>query len=236
MICGRWLAMLRACTPSCCLTCRAWRLALSWARLASTSAPRPAVTASESDLVKVVRKLRSFALAPSEPSAEPMVSCSESMVLSSASAAVVVATPLESVAEIPESDEALLRVSWPPEIVEVTEMLTEPAESRLRPLYTDWLMKVFNWLIIELKSFARIDCWLAVFAGFEASMALDLMVLSRLETEVAPAMAVWMIPVPEDRDCSTAVKPLMSARMPWAIEKSDASSCGPVTRRPVEMR
>src|SRR5579883_1197148 len=97
-------------------------------------------------------------------------------------------------------------------------------------------MKVLSWLIIELKSFARIDCCVAVFAGFEASMALLLMVLSRFETEVAPAIAVWTMPVPAERLCRTASKAFRSERMPWAIEKSEALSCGPVTLRPVEMR
>src|SRR3954462_13854075 len=53
MVCGPWLAMDRACTPSCCLTCRAWRVALSCARLASTRLPMPAVRVSDSFWEKV---------------------------------------------------------------------------------------------------------------------------------------------------------------------------------------
>src|SRR5258708_6994246 len=236
MICGRWLAMLRACTPSCCLTCSDCRLALSFARFASTSEPRPWLTASDSDLVNVERKFRLLAAAPSETRAVPMTSCCASTVVSSARAAAVVATPEDSVAEMTASEEALFRVSWPPEMVEVTETLIEPAESRLRPLYTELLMKVFSWAIMALKSFARIDCWLEVFDGFEDSITLLLMLLSRSETDVAPAMAVWVMPVPDERLCCTASKALRSERMPWAIEKSEALSCGPVTLRPVEIR
>src|SRR5258708_2744652 len=236
MICGRWLAMLSDWTPSCCLTCSACSLALSCARFASTRAPRPCVTASVRDLVNVVRKFRSAAAAPSVPSAVPTTRPCASIVVSRARAAAVVATPVDSVAETPDRVEALLRVSWPPEMVEVTETLIELAESRLRPLYTELLMKVFSWPIMAAKSFDRIDCWLLVFDGFEASTALALIWASRFDTEVAPAIAVWMMPVPDERLCCTASKALRSERMPWAIEKSEALSCGPVTFRPVEMR
>src|SRR5258708_6690460 len=207
MICGRWLAMLSDWTPSCCLTCSACSLALSCARFASTRAPRPCVTASVRDLVNVVRKFRSAAAAPSVPSAVPTTRPCASIVVSRARAAAVVATPVDSVAETPDRVEALLRVSWPPEMVEVTETLIELAESRLRPLYTELLMKVFSWPIMAAKSFDRIDCWLLVFDGFEASTALALIWAGRVDTEVA-----------------------------WAIEKSEALSCGRVTFRPVEMR
>ena len=42
---------------------------------------------------------------------------------------------------------------------------------------------------------------LMVFAGFDASTALALIDASRLDTDVAPAIAVWMMPVPAERLC-----------------------------------
>src|SRR6201991_4175601 len=53
MVCGAWLAIDRACTPNCCLTCNDWRLALSSAILASTRLPMPVVSVSDSFWVKV---------------------------------------------------------------------------------------------------------------------------------------------------------------------------------------
>ena len=44
--CGAWFAIDRAWTPNCCLVCRAWSLALSLARSASTRFPTPAVMLS----------------------------------------------------------------------------------------------------------------------------------------------------------------------------------------------
>src|SRR3569833_882781 len=46
--CGAWLAMERAWTPSCCLVCSAWSVALSLARSASTRLPMPVCRVSES--------------------------------------------------------------------------------------------------------------------------------------------------------------------------------------------
>src|SRR3546814_10486983 len=48
MICGAELAIDSACAPSCCCTCRAWRLALSLAKSASTRLPTPVVSTSVS--------------------------------------------------------------------------------------------------------------------------------------------------------------------------------------------
>src|SRR3954462_13690130 len=53
MVCGCWLAIDSACTPSCCLTCSDWSLALSLAMLASTRLPIPAVSVSDSFWAKV---------------------------------------------------------------------------------------------------------------------------------------------------------------------------------------
>src|ERR1700761_9052465 len=53
MVCGAWLAIDRAWTPSCCLTCNDCSIALSCAMLASTRLPIPAVSVSESFWVKV---------------------------------------------------------------------------------------------------------------------------------------------------------------------------------------
>src|ERR1700759_2548576 len=48
MVCGAWLAIDRACTPSCCLTCKDCNWALSSAMLASTRLPMPLVRAADS--------------------------------------------------------------------------------------------------------------------------------------------------------------------------------------------
>src|SRR5262245_22856469 len=109
------------------------------------------------------------------------------------------------------------------------DTLEEPAEIRLRPLYTALLTKVLSCVIIELKSDARIDCWLAVLAGLDDSITFFLMSASRSETDVAPAIAAATTPRPEDSDCCTASNDLRSARRPWAIEKLEASSLGPMT-------
>ena len=53
MACGAWLAIDRACMPSCCLTCSDCNRALSCAMLASTRLPMPAVRVSDSFWVKV---------------------------------------------------------------------------------------------------------------------------------------------------------------------------------------
>src|SRR6202012_6309135 len=53
MVCGAWLAIDRAWTPSCCLTCKDCSVALSWAMLASTKLPIPWVRVSESLPVNV---------------------------------------------------------------------------------------------------------------------------------------------------------------------------------------
>ena len=52
--CGAWFAMERAWTPSCCLVCSDWRVALSLARSASTRLPTPAVIVSCSLPTKVM--------------------------------------------------------------------------------------------------------------------------------------------------------------------------------------
>src|ERR1700742_229470 len=53
MVCGAWLAIDRAWTPSCCLTCSDCSIALSCAMLASTRLPMPVVSVSDSFWVKV---------------------------------------------------------------------------------------------------------------------------------------------------------------------------------------
>src|SRR5664279_3043654 len=53
MVCGAWLAIDRACTPSCCLTCKDCSNALDFARSASTRLPIPAVSVSASFWLKV---------------------------------------------------------------------------------------------------------------------------------------------------------------------------------------
>src|SRR6478752_4436680 len=53
MVCGAWLAIDRAWTPSCCLTCKDCSMALSCAMLASTRLPMPAVRVSDSFCEKV---------------------------------------------------------------------------------------------------------------------------------------------------------------------------------------
>src|ERR1700722_9917475 len=53
MVCGAWLAIDKACTPSCCLTCSDWSWWLSSAMLASTRLPMPAVGVSDNFWVKV---------------------------------------------------------------------------------------------------------------------------------------------------------------------------------------
>src|ERR1700761_5068459 len=53
MVCGAWLAIDSAWIPSCCFTCRACRLALSCAMLASTRLPMPCVRVSDSFCEKV---------------------------------------------------------------------------------------------------------------------------------------------------------------------------------------
>ena len=52
MVCGAWFAIDRAWMPSCCLTCSDWSAALSFAMLASTSWPIPAVSVSDSFWLK----------------------------------------------------------------------------------------------------------------------------------------------------------------------------------------
>src|SRR3982751_1907357 len=52
MVCGAWLAIDKAWMPSCCLTCSDCNRALSWAMLASTRLPMPAVRVSDSFWVK----------------------------------------------------------------------------------------------------------------------------------------------------------------------------------------
>src|SRR6201994_314740 len=52
-VCGAWLAIARAWTPSCCLTCSDCSMALSCAMLASTRLPMPAVKVSDSFWVNV---------------------------------------------------------------------------------------------------------------------------------------------------------------------------------------
>src|SRR5258708_23272787 len=101
----------------------------------------------------------------------PATSCGAVRDVSSASAAGVVPTPLESAADTPAKPEALVSVSWPPEIVEVMVTLPEFADNRFRPLYTELLMKVFNCASCAVKLADRIDCWLAVLDGFEAEIA-----------------------------------------------------------------
>src|SRR3984885_5238263 len=53
MVCGAWLAIARAWTPSCCLTCSDCNRALSCAMLASTRLPMPVVSTSDNFWAKV---------------------------------------------------------------------------------------------------------------------------------------------------------------------------------------
>src|ERR1700761_197026 len=53
MVCGAWVAIGSAWIPRCCFHCRACRLALSCAMLASTRLPIPAVMVSDSFCEKV---------------------------------------------------------------------------------------------------------------------------------------------------------------------------------------
>ena len=76
-----------------------------------------------------------------------------------------------SVPEICDKLEALVIVSWPPEIVEVMVTLAAFADSRFNPLYTEFEMNVLSCASCALKFADRIDCWLDVFEGLEASIA-----------------------------------------------------------------
>src|SRR5258708_13021106 len=97
----------------------------------------------------------------------PATSCGAVRDVSSASAAGVVPTPLESAADTPAKPEALVSVSWPPEIVEVMVTLPEFADNRFRPLYTELLMKVFNCASCAVKLPHRIACSLPVLAALQ---------------------------------------------------------------------
>src|SRR5258708_5998899 len=85
----------------------------------------------------------------------------------SESAAAVGPTPRESAADTPAKPEALVSVSWPPEIVEVMVTLPEFADNRFRPLYTELLMKVFNCASCAVKLPHRIACSLPVLAALQ---------------------------------------------------------------------
>jgi hypothetical protein len=53
MICGDWFAIDKACTPSCCLTCKDCNIALSVAISASTRLPIPVVRLSDNSVTNV---------------------------------------------------------------------------------------------------------------------------------------------------------------------------------------
>src|SRR5258708_29243683 len=94
--------------------------------------------------------------------------------------------------------------------------LAGPADSRLRPLNTALAMNVLSCASWLVKLADRIDCWLTVFDGFDAETAVVLICDSRLETEVAPAVATGNRPVPLARLCWTAPNARRFARSPRA--------------------
>jgi hypothetical protein len=146
---------------------------------------------------------------------------------------------------IPASDSIVVRRSWadsvsvpPSRLDRVFTSTDEAAEvsSRLTPLNTALSMKLAACDSSWSKSSARIWRCAVVMPSFESSVSFARTLCSRFETPVAPAIATLPIPLALFRPCVTAPIAFSSPRMPWAMEKFEASSSAPATFRPVDTR
>src|ERR1700754_1328817 len=143
MVCGAWLAIDRACTPSCCLTCKDCSIALSCARLASTRLPIPVVRVSDSFWTKVPW-IENFAAPDDNLASAALTLVSELWIVATRDEALAWVEMVEVdfiVTIVPDSD-----MFWAPVVIrrvpsaeaKAVIWLVEPS-TRLKPLNTAFL-------------------------------------------------------------------------------------------------
>ena len=95
-------------------------------------------------------------------------------------------------------------------------------------------MNVASWLNCEVKVVDRIDCWLAVFAGFEAEIAVDIVSeVLRLQATV-PSIADLEIPDREEPE-EQADESVAVTAIKWETH-CQLAGLSPLERRVIELR